>query len=254
MKPTMILTPYFIDQRSPGLDHLVAPDWIVNRPELLGDDPQARMAVLHGKLAESVETGIREDRLPVSIAGDCCAAIGVLGGLQRAGIYPHLIWFDAHGDFNTWETTPSGFLGGMPLAMLTGRGEQTLLEANQVHPLEDEKVILTDARDLDPGERETVEGSRICHLEDPRSFLERELPRGPLWVHFDTDVMDPEECPAMNFPAPGGPGADTLGEIFRFLRREGQIRALSLSSWAPELDPNGRSGKICLDLFSLLYN
>lgn len=254
MKTTMILTPYFIDQRSPGLDHLADPDWIVNRRELPEDEPQVRMAVLHRKLAESVEAWIREDRLPVSIAGDCCTAIGVLGGLQRAGINPYLIWFDAHGDFNTWETTPSGFLGGMPLAMLTGRGDQYLLEVNQVHPLKDEKVILTDARDLDPGEREAVEDSQICYLKDPQSLLEWKLPRGPFWVHFDTDVIDPEECPAMNYPAPRGPGVDALGKIFRFLKRKGQIRALSLSSWAPELDQNERSEKVCLELFSQLYS
>jgi arginase len=62
----------------------------------------------------------------VSIAGDCVATMGVLAGLHDAGITPTLIWFDAHGDFNTWETTPSGFLGGMPLAMIVGRGEQTM--------------------------------------------------------------------------------------------------------------------------------
>ena len=62
------------------------------------------------------------------------------------------MWLVSHGDFNTWETTPSGFLGGMPLAMLTGRGDQRMLEAVGLDPLADNQVWLSDARDLDPGD------------------------------------------------------------------------------------------------------
>ncbi len=59
-------------------------------------------------------------------AGDCVASLGVAAGLQRAGIEPSVAWLDAHGDFNTWETTPSGFMGGMPLAVLAGLGDQSI--------------------------------------------------------------------------------------------------------------------------------
>lgn len=62
-------------------------------------------------------------------------------GLQRAGIDPNLIWFDAHGDFNTWETTSSGFPGGMPLAMIVGKGEQTMPEAVGLRDLPEGQVI-----------------------------------------------------------------------------------------------------------------
>ena len=87
-------------------------------PELPHASPQVRMGVLYRGLARLVEG---EDA-PVVISGDCMVAIGVLAGLQARGIDPTLLWFDAHGDFHTWETTASGFLGGMPLAMVSGRG------------------------------------------------------------------------------------------------------------------------------------
>ena len=105
----------------PGLEALACPSWRVNRPVLPEGDPRDRMAIVHEAIAAWVEETLKRGRRPVSIAGDCCTSIGVLAGLQRAGVHPTLIWFDAHGDFNTPETTPSGFLGGMPLAMITGR-------------------------------------------------------------------------------------------------------------------------------------
>ena len=83
------------------------------------------MSILHKEIAKHVSAALTGGSLPVSIAGDCCTAIGVMAGLQKARIQPLFIWFDAHGDFNTWETTPSGFLGGMPLAMIAGMGEQS---------------------------------------------------------------------------------------------------------------------------------
>ncbi|HSR15845.1 MAG TPA: arginase family protein, partial [Gemmatimonadales bacterium] len=124
-------------------------------PVLPDAPPAQRMAVLYDHLAAWVAG---HDR-PLVYAGDCMAAIGMLAGLQRRGIDPALLWFDAHGDFHTWETTRSGFLGGMPLAMLTGRGEQTVVAGAGLRPLPDERVVLVDARDLDPGEEEAVAAS-----------------------------------------------------------------------------------------------
>lgn len=257
MENHFILTPYFLDEREAGLEALARPGWRVNRPTLPdGKTPpgekQARMAALYRPLRDAVAEAVGEGRRPVSVAGDCCTTLGVLAGLQRAGLAPALIWFDAHGDFNTWETTPSGFLGGMPLAMAVGRGEQTLVEGVGLTPIPEEKVILTDARDLDPGEREVVAGSAVTHLPQVEQLLERQLPAGPLYVHFDVDVLDPNEAPAMNYPAPGGPAAETLRRVFRRLAESGRVAAVSLSSWAPGLDEDGRSQKVCLELLKEL--
>lgn len=155
-----------------------------------------------------------------------------------------------YGDFNTWETSPSGFLGGMPLAMLVGRGDQTIVKGVGLTPIPEEKVILTDARDLDPGEREAVEGSAILHLPKVETLLEMELPVGPLYVHFDCDVLKPDEAPAMNYLAPGGPSSSMMRALFRRLRETGRIVAISLSAWNPELDEDGQTKEVVMALLA----
>ncbi len=249
---TFILTPFFLDEHEEGLEAVARPGWRVNRPSLPAGETQARMVALYRPLRDAVAEAVGQGSRPVSVAGDCCTTLAVLAGLQQAGVAPSLIWFDAHGDFNTWETTPSGFLGGMPLAMAVGRGEQTMVEGVGLTPLTEERVILTDARDLDPGEREAVEGSAVTHVPWVEGLLERELPAGPLYVHFDVDVLDPEEAPAMNYPAPDGPPAETLRRVFRRVEESGRVAAVSLSSWAPELDEDGRSRRVCLSLLEEL--
>jgi arginase len=252
MNSRIVLTPYFLDQLLPGLEALTQSEWIINRNPLPDGDQQTRMSILHAALANQVELTLKDKKLPVSLAGDCCTAIGVLAGLQRAGMNPLLIWFDAHGDFNTWETSPSGFLGGMPLAMLAGLGEQTMLEINQVQPLPAEQIILSDGRDLDPGERELVTSSSIRHFQDPLDLLKIPLEDQPIWVHFDTDMVNPELSPAQNYPAPGGPGLEELKQVFQYLADSGLIRAVSVSSWAPDLPGAEQSKTVSLQLLDIL--
>ena len=252
MNNHFLLTPYFIDSPTPGLRRAARPGWDFHDPSLPEGTQQQRLAALYPGLADWVHRTAAAGERPVSIAGDCCTSIAVLAGLQRAGLDPTLSWFDAHGDFNTWETTPSGFLGGMPLAWLTGRGEQTICRAVGLKNLPDERVILTDARDLDPGERELVAGSGITQRPSVEELLEFPLPAGPLWVHFDTDVLRPEDAAAMNYLAPGGPAAETLGQVFDHLAASGQLQAVSVSSWNPELDPERRTEAVCMALIDRL--
>ena len=248
MKTQYILTPYFLDQPINGLHELVKTDWIVNEQHLPDSNAQSRMSVLHKVIARHVTAAVTDGSVPVSIAGDCCTAIGVMAGLQRAGIESLFIWFDAHGDFNTWETTPSGFLGGMPLAMIAGLGEQTMPNAVDLQPVNQENIILTDGRDLDPGERELISGSNILHLSEPMSLLEYNFQNKPIYVHFDTDIVNPLDAPAMNYVAQGGLRAEELAKVFRHIAQTGLIKAISVSSWNPELDEDGRSRETIMNL------
>lgn len=252
MRNSFILTPFFLDEPWPELESLVKTDWQVNKPALPDGEEQHRMSSLHQPLADFVAETITGGKRPVSIAGDCCTAIGVLAGLQRAGINPLLIWFDAHGDFNTWETTPSGFLGGMPLAMLVGRGEQRMINTVGLHPLPESQVILTDARDLDPGEQDLLRKSSVHHLSDTRSLIGHPLPNIPLYIHLDADVINPNDAPAMNYLAPGGPRVSELQEVFRFLAQTGRIVAVSVSTWNPSLDKDERSQRVSMELLCTL--
>ncbi|MBU6997438.1 MAG: arginase family protein [Theionarchaea archaeon] len=254
MNSRYVVTPYFLDEDLPQLETLASSGWYVNKPFPGEGDQMTRISVIHESLAGYIAEVLGKGERPVSIAGDCCTAIGVLAGLQRKNIAPVLIWFDAHGDFNTWETTPSGFLGGMPLAMIVGRGDQRLVDAVGLKNIPEGMVILAGARDLDPGEKAAIEDSTIHVVPDPRSLPDYSIPDGPLYVHFDTDVVDPRDAPAMGYPAEGGPSAGELREVFRFLSETGRIAAVSLSSWNPDMEGVDQSRRICMDLLKTLVN
>jgi len=252
MADAYILTPFFLDHYLPGLENLRKPRSYLNKPSLPDGDTQTRLSLLHEGLASEVSETIVRGHRPVSIVGDCCATIGFMAGLQRAGLEPTLIWFDAHGDFNTWETTPSGFLGGMPLAMLVGRGEQRMPRAVGLRSLPEGQVILTDARDLDPGERNMLESSHVLHLPSVSDLLTQPLPERPLYVHFYVDVLGLSLIPAVSYPAPGGPGLEALKTVFEHLARTRPIAGISMSTWNPELDEDRGSQDLCMEVLSTL--
>jgi len=252
MKNHFILTPFFLDQLLPGLESLAEPGWLLNKPVLPKGTPQSRMSLLHEVIASKVTEAVKAGKRPVSIAGDCCSTIGVVAGLQRAGINPFVIWFDAHGDFNTWETTPSGFLGGMALAMLAGLGEQTMPESVGLQSVSEEMIILTDGRNLDLQERDLIEGSKVEHITNVTELLEYPLPKLPLYIHVDADIINPIDAPAMSYLAPGGPRASELEHVFSFLSRTGQIAAVSACTWTPELDVDKQSEKVSMKLLQVL--
>lgn len=211
-------------------------------PGLPDAAPQERMAVLYGRLADRVA----DEEHPAVVAGDCVASLGVLAGLQRRGLEPTLLWLDAHGDFHTWETTQSGFIGGMPLAMLTGRGEQTVAAGVGLSPLPDERIVLVGARDIDPGEDRALaaSGMRVVDVEEiPGMDL-----AGPLYVHVDVDVVDPADLPAVNYPAPGGPSLEATRAVVEALAATGRVVAFSMSSWNPELPEAERAAVAALSL------
>jgi arginase len=252
MKNHFILTPFFLDQSLPGLESLAKPGWSLNKPVLPQGAPQTRMSLLHEVIANEVAETVKGGKRPVSIAGDCCATIGVVAGLQRAGINPFVIWFDGHGDFNTWETTPSSFLGGMALSMLAGLGEQIMPENVGLRSVPEEMIILTDGRNLDPQERDLLKGSKVTHLTDVKELLEYPLPSLPLYIHVDADIINPIDAPAMGYVAPGGPRASKLEKVFSFLAGTGQIAAVSMCTWTPELDVDKQSETVSMKLLQIL--
>ena len=252
MKNRMILTPFFLDQPVRGLLDLSGEEWLINEPLLAAAETQERMLELYRPLAAAVQTAVTNGERPVSIAGDCCTTIAVLAGLQHGGLEPTLIWIDAHGDFNTWETSPSGFLGGMPLAMIVGRGEQTMSKGIEQRTLPESRVILTDGRDLDPEEKEAVRQSAVRHLPEVKMLLDQPLPAGPIYIHFDVDVLNPSDAPAMNYLAEGGPSVDDMQRVFTYLAQSGQVAAVSVSSWNPEMDVDGRSRTAVMTLLDSL--
>jgi len=251
MKNRTAVTPFFLDRAEPDLAALAGPGDPLNDAIEAGETIEARLQSLHRPLANFVARTISGGERPISIAGDCCAAIPVLAGLQRAGVEADLVWLDAHGDFNTPETTPSGFLGGMPLAMMTGRGDLAMCEALGLKPHPEERIVLADARDLDPGEREAVEGSDMTHVRKAAD-LAANLPGGPLYVHFDTDIIDARDAPAQHYPVEGGPSLDQTLEMMAALAATKRVIAVSMTCWNPALDGDGKTAKACMQAFRTL--
>jgi arginase len=247
-----LLTPFLLDTRIRALDRLATPEWSLNAPTLIATDTMTRMGEWQRPLADVVTTAIKEGQRPISVGADCCQTVPVMAGLRRAGIAPVLVWLDAHGDFNTWETSPSGFVGGMALAMLVGRGDQQLLQQLELAPIPETDVILTDARDLDPEERASLEGSAVTHVHDIEQLLARIPAERPLYVHFDVDIIDANDAPATMYPVQGGPSLGAMLDIAARLRGTNRIVAVSMTTWALDRDVNHHTERACMNVLNAL--
>lgn len=212
-----------------------------------------RMGLANGHLAEEVAANARAGVLTVGLLANCTSVLGVLGGLQQARGRVALVFIDAHGDFNVPETTLSGMLGGMPVAVAAGKAlERLRRESGLDPPVPTARIVMAAVRDLDPLERELVEASDIQHLstddlrhrpEAVRAQMER-LSREAdvIYVHVDMDVLDPAEVEGHPLTVPDGPTsaelASALAEMFRFEK----VAALGIASTPfGERDPTGAS-------------
>lgn len=266
-----LLVPYLMGQRRDGLrrvEPLRGQPWQVvtateSTAERITDksEQMRSMGHIYAGLAAQVKSAVLAGDLPCSISGDCVSTMGVLAGLQQAGRQPQrILWLDAHGDFHTWATTQTQYLGGMPLAMLVGRSDRrqaqrddiaALRDAVGAQPYAEARIVLSDARDLDPGEDEALRQSAIVHCPLDQVLSHLSLDES-LYVHFDTDVLDePQRMPALKYHVTGGPGIEQMAALFRHLR-EYPVVAVSVSAWHAEQDEDGRAARACLDLLELL--
>ncbi len=250
MPDQWILTPQYFEQAEAALESVVPKGAVINGPHPIEDREAASMATLHKPIAEAVASIVRAGNRPISIAGDCCASIPVLAGLRSSGINPILVWIDAHGDFNTPETSPSQFLGGMPLAMMVGRGPQWMCESVNLAPILEERVWLIDGRDLDPEERTALDASAVRRTGiaglSTLKFTE------PVYVHIDMDVLNADKVPAFNYPVPGGPGIAEVARACRAFASGNPIVAISVSGWTGALDLDGRTAAACKKVLDAL--
>jgi arginase len=174
--------------------------------------------------------------MPVGLLANCSALAGMLAGLQHSGsdgrpLRVGLVFIDAHADYNTPETTLSGMLGGMPVALAAGLCLTRMrLKAGLDPALPQRHIVEACVRDTDPLERELLDHSEIRQLsvEDIRKCsdnLHREMKRlsaitDAIYIHVDMDVLDPREVLGHPLTVPGGPTsselATALAEIFRY--------------------------------------
>jgi arginase family enzyme len=177
------------------------------------DLPQARP--VFAAAAATISAALDQGELPLLTAGDCSLCIATLATVARRVPGVRFLWIDAHGDFNTPETTPSGFLGGMCLAAASGRWD-----AGWPDTIDPASVSFLGVRDLDPGEREAVEAADIG-IGVPEE--------GPVYVHLDVDGLDPDVVP-VQFPVPGGLSADEVRDTLASLVAAGRLVGIEVTA------------------------
>ena len=198
-------------------------------------DARARIGRNGAILADLVAVARAAGRVPLVLGGDCLVAIGIVAGIRRGSASPlALAYFDAHGDFNTPETSLSGYLPGMPLACVCGRGLDDLRRAaGLLEPVAEADVSLLGVRDLDPPERAVLDTTLVRRFEPDQ--LETFAPLAlPTYLHIDLDTLDPSLAPGVTHPAPGGLApAQVVGAARRVPR---EIAAIAVTTLVPERD------------------
>ncbi|MEU5155541.1 arginase family protein [Glycomyces sp. NPDC021274] len=225
---TVLLVPYHLDERLPDDEFPVVADRVVTK-DLPEGTFWARAADLYALVGDAVATADR----PTVVTADCTVAIGVVAGLQRQGIEPSIIWFDAHGDLHTSTSSASGYPGGMVLRTLLGDGDPAIAAATALSPVPPERVTLVDARDLDGPEVDYLADSPITHATVETATA----PEGPIYLHIDLDVIDADAVPGLRYPVTPGPAPDQIRDAALRILATGRVAAMTIAcTWHPGSD------------------
>jgi arginase len=221
------------------------------------DREEGRTAINIGKLgastAEHVAAARRAGRGALVIAGDDTAAVGVIAGLQvaeGAGAAIGIVWLDAHGDFNTPETSYSGILAGMPLAIIAGlAGPHWRHAAGQAAPVPTDRILLAGVRELDEQEESLLRSTSV-HLVTAKELSEHdrfedEIDRlatkcSLLVLHVDLDVLDPHLIPSSISPSAGGLEVAGAAAVMKQTLATNKVAVVNIASLNPGAAQRGQ--------------
>jgi arginase len=204
-------------------------------------------------LSVAVRDARAANRLAIVLAGNCNTAVGTLAGLgEGVGI----AWFDAHADFNTPETTASGFLDGTAVATITGRcWKELALTVPGFKPTPDAYVCLVGTREVDSLEGELMAESSVEVVQPSRVRAElagrlRSIAHhvDKMYVHLDLDVLDVEVATANSYAVSGGLSVEDVEHAISLIRQEFEIAAVTLSAYEPSADADGRAAQAAIRL------
>ena len=220
-------------------------------------------------LRDKVGGILQKGRIPVVLGGDHSIAMGTIAGVSRfhreKGGKIGLVWFDAHGDMNTPETSPTGNIHGMPLAAALGLGDKTLAGLAGATPMVDgARAAVVGLRDVDPAERENLKDSGIGAFtmrdideRGMRTVMEEAIKRASsgtegIHVSFDLDGMDPEFAPGVGTPSPGGISFREAHLAMEMLADTEMVISAELVEVNPILDQSNRTAHLGVGLLQSL--
>jgi arginase len=211
---------------------------------------------LQGLAVPLIRDAIERQARPIILSGNCgTAALSAMAALDPRST--GMIWFDAHADFNTPETSPSGFLDGMGLAILTGRCWRRLAERfESFQPVLDSQVIQIGVREKDPPEVQLLQESGIKQIptvalaELPEVL--RQLGTNTVYVHVDLDVIDTSEGRANGWACGGGLSLNQLRDALELIGCRASIVAGAVTCYDPAVDADGRIGRAIPRIVELL--
>ncbi len=201
------------------------------------------------------------DVVSVVLGGDHSISLGSVTGTAKRYGKIGVLWVDAHGDFNTTKTTPSGNIHGMVLAALAGQGDERLMNIGGFSPkVALDHIAILGARSLDAGERDLLHEYGV-HVFTMHDVDRRGLPAVaeeaiaaatvggvPLHVSFDIDVVDPRDAPGVGTPVPGGMTFRDAHLVMELIAETGTMRSLDLVEVNPILDHANQTGELAADL------
>lgn len=207
------------------------------------------------ELAEAVSMAHEQRRFALVLGGDCSIVLGVMAALKRQGNFA-LIFIDAHADFYDPDTSTTGEVADMDLAIVTGRGPETLTNMHGLRPyVRDENVVHIGQRDQlqaaefgSPDIRKTsvqcyslqkIRDAGIMSVADEALSYISTLSLDGFWIHFDTDVLADDVNPAVDYRLPGGLRAAEATLLLKKLLETGRAVGMTVSIYNPDLDPDG---------------
>src|ERR671916_2986502 len=217
-------------------------------------EPAAEVATafeLHGLVSNQVRRALADGEVPLVLSGNCNTSVGTLSGAGPEDL--GVVWFDAHGEFNTPETTTTGFIDGMGLAIAVGHCWKAMARGVPgFSAVPEENVVMAGGREMEPAERGrldasgvTVVGAEVIEKQGLRALAaalnELKTRVGRVYVHLDLDVLDAGKVGKANeFAAEGGPDAEELEAALGMVRESLEVAAAGIASYDPAFDVDGR--------------
>jgi len=217
-------------------------------------------------LAKSVDEAVKRGRFPLVFGGDHSIAIGSLAGISKHYKNLGVIWYDAHGDLNTSETSPSGNIHGMPLAVSIGIGDQTLTRIyGYKQKVKPENIVIIGARSLDEGEKELIKKKNIkvytMHeidrlgmtrvMEETIAYLKERV--DGVHLSLDLDGLDPHDAPGVGTPVLGGISYRESHLAMEMLAEADFITSAEFVEVNPILDDKNKTATVAVALMGSLF-